>query len=102
MYQGLAQVSSIADFNGPSIEVKNMKFTYPGLSGRPAPNAKPLITNMTMTLSKGDRCLLVGANGAGKPSPRSLLSLSESLLFFERSLPDGCETVARLLATVIT
>lgn len=49
-----------------TLEVKNLSFTYPGLDGQPPPGAKPLIDDFSLTLRAGDRCLLVGANGAGK------------------------------------
>jgi ABC-type multidrug transport system fused ATPase/permease subunit len=62
-----------------TIEVKNLTFTYPGIDGHPPPGAKPLIENFNLTLRAGDRCLLVGANGAGWLIP--LLSVSRNLDF---------------------
>lgn len=53
--------------SGPvTIEITNLEFTYPGIDGKPPPGAKPLITEFNMTLKSGDRCLLIGANGAGQ------------------------------------
>eukprot|EP00249_Psilotum_nudum_P012433 c23782_g1_i2 orf=135-806(+) len=49
-----------------TVEVKQLNFTYPGIDGYPAPGAKPLIQDFSITLRAGDRCLLVGVNGAGK------------------------------------
>lgn len=49
----------------PTIEISGLRFTYPGIDGHPPPGAKPLIDNFSLTLNAGDRCLLVGSNGAG-------------------------------------
>ncbi|CAN0881563.1 ABC transporter I family member 20 [Linum grandiflorum] len=50
----------------PTIEINGLKFTYPGIDGHPPPGSKPLIEDLSLTLNAGDRCLLVGSNGAGK------------------------------------
>ena len=50
----------------PCVEVCGLTFTYPGIDGHPPPNALPLIEDLTLSLNAGDRCLLVGANGAGR------------------------------------
>jgi len=47
------------------VQIDKLKFTYPGIDGAPPPGAKPLIEDFSLTLRAGDRCLLVGANGAG-------------------------------------
>lgn len=49
----------------PTVQVTNLKFTYPGIDGHPPPGAKPLIEDFSIALFPGDRCLLVGSNGAG-------------------------------------
>ncbi|EFJ30247.1 ATP-binding cassette transporter, subfamily I, member 1, SmABCI1 [Selaginella moellendorffii] len=49
-----------------TVEVKELCFTYPGIDGNAAPGAKPLVQGFSLTLRAGDRCLLIGANGAGK------------------------------------
>uniref|UniRef100_A0A0D6QXG9 ABC transporter domain-containing protein n=1 Tax=Araucaria cunninghamii TaxID=56994 RepID=A0A0D6QXG9_ARACU len=49
-----------------TLELKHLTFTYPGIDGQPPAGAKPLIQDFSLTLRAGDRCLLVGANGAGK------------------------------------
>ena len=51
-----------------TVSVTNLAFTYPGIDGQPPPGAKPLIQGFSMDLRAGDRCLLVGANGAGTDS----------------------------------
>ncbi|CAM6110836.1 unnamed protein product [Calypogeia fissa] len=56
-----------------TVEIKNLNFTYPGIDGHPPPGAKPLIEDFNLTLRAGDRCLLVGANGAGKTTILKIL-----------------------------
>jgi ABC-type multidrug transport system fused ATPase/permease subunit len=50
----------------PAVEINNLQFTYPGLDGQPPPGMPPLIQDFSMSLQPGSRCLLIGANGAGK------------------------------------
>ncbi|CAA0834641.1 ABC transporter I family member 20 [Striga hermonthica] len=50
----------------PTLEIKKLRFTYPGIDGHPPPGSTPLIDDFSLTLFPGDRCLLVGSNGAGK------------------------------------
>ncbi|GFP80375.1 ABC transporter i family member 20 [Phtheirospermum japonicum] len=50
----------------PTLEINNLRFTYPGIDGHPPPGSTPLIDGFSLTLFPGDRCLLVGSNGAGK------------------------------------
>lgn len=50
-----------------------MKFTYPGIDGHPPPGSKPLIEHFSLNLFSGDRCLLVGSNGAGKTTILKIL-----------------------------
>ncbi|TYK30838.1 ABC transporter I family member 20 isoform X2 [Cucumis melo var. makuwa] len=50
----------------PTIVIDRLRFTYPGIDGHPPPCSKPLIENFSLTLNSGDRCLLVGSNGAGQ------------------------------------
>ena len=47
------------------IEINGLKFTYPGIDGHPPPGSTPLIEDFSLSLHSGDRCLLVGSNGAG-------------------------------------
>jgi len=49
----------------PTIDINGLRFTYPGIDGHPPPGSKPLIDEFSLTLNSGDRCLLVGSNGAG-------------------------------------
>ncbi|KAF3453916.1 hypothetical protein FNV43_RR04357 [Rhamnella rubrinervis] len=58
---------------GPSIEINCLRFTYPGIDGHPPPGSKPLIDDFFLTLNAGDRCLLVGSNGAGKTTILKIL-----------------------------
>ncbi|XP_041018650.1 ABC transporter I family member 20-like [Juglans microcarpa x Juglans regia] len=48
------------------IEINRLKFTYPRIDGHPLLGSTPLIDDFYLTLHAGDRCLLVGSNGAGK------------------------------------
>ncbi|KAH0783120.1 hypothetical protein AABB24_001926 [Solanum stoloniferum] len=57
----------------PSVEINNLKFTYPGIDGHPPPGSIPLIDDFNLTLYPGDRCLLVGSNGAGKTTILKIL-----------------------------
>ncbi|KAL3620685.1 ABC transporter I member 20 [Castilleja foliolosa] len=58
----------MADVNNPqpTLEINNLRFTYPGIDGHPPPGSTPLIDGFSLSLFPGDRCLLVGSNGAGK------------------------------------
>lgn len=49
-----------------SIEIKNLRFTYPGIDGHPPPGSTPLIDEFNLSVNAGERCLLVGSNGAGE------------------------------------
>lgn len=57
----------------PTIEINGLRFTYPGIDGHPPPGSKPLIDEFSLTLNSGDRCLLVGSNGAGKTTILKIL-----------------------------
>ncbi|KAL2490356.1 ABC transporter I family member 20 [Abeliophyllum distichum] len=57
----------------PMVQINNLKFTYPGIDGHPPPGSAPLIDDFSLTLNSGDRCLLVGSNGAGKTTILKIL-----------------------------
>ncbi|KAI5595465.1 hypothetical protein POPTR_003G155800v4 [Populus trichocarpa] len=57
----------------PTIDINGLRFTYPGIDGHPPPGSKPLIDEFFLTLNSGDRCLLVGSNGAGKTTILKIL-----------------------------
>ncbi|KAH9735957.1 ABC transporter I family member 20 [Citrus sinensis] len=57
---------AVMENSKPTVEINALKFTYPGIDGHPPPGSTPLINDFTLTLNAGDRCLLVGSNGAGK------------------------------------
>ncbi|KAF3455356.1 hypothetical protein FNV43_RR05807 [Rhamnella rubrinervis] len=59
--------------SGRTIEINCLRFTYPGIDGHPPPGSKPLIDDFSLTLNAGDRCLLVGSNGAGKTTILKIL-----------------------------
>ncbi|XP_020588358.1 ABC transporter I family member 20 [Phalaenopsis equestris] len=56
-----------------TVEIRNLRFTYPGIDGHPPPGSKPLIDGFSLRLHAGDRCLLVGSNGAGKTTILKIL-----------------------------
>ncbi|XP_010558330.1 PREDICTED: ABC transporter I family member 20 [Tarenaya hassleriana] len=61
------------DKPNPTVEISGLRFTYPGIDGHPPPGSKPLIDDFSLTLNSGDRCLLVGSNGAGKTTILKIL-----------------------------
>ncbi|KAF9621406.1 hypothetical protein IFM89_020928 [Coptis chinensis] len=56
-----------------TIVIDNLRFTYPGIDGHPPPGSTPLIENFSLSLNAGERCLLVGSNGAGKTTILKIL-----------------------------
>lgn len=67
---------AIADERSTTVEIKDLSFTYPGIDGHPPPGSAPLIDGFSLTLHAGNRCLLVGSNGAGESSFSCYLVLS--------------------------
>ncbi|KAJ6922344.1 ABC transporter I family member 20 [Populus alba x Populus x berolinensis] len=61
------------EHQGPIIDINGLRFTYPGINGHPPPGSKPLIDEFSLTVNSGDRCLLVGSNGAGKTTILKIL-----------------------------
>ncbi|KAG6769477.1 hypothetical protein POTOM_025115 [Populus tomentosa] len=61
------------EHQGPTIDINGLRFTYPGINGHPPPGSKPLIDEFSLTVNSGDRCLLVGSNGAGKTTILKIL-----------------------------
>ncbi|WVZ56735.1 hypothetical protein U9M48_007224 [Paspalum notatum var. saurae] len=57
----------------PTVEIRHLSFTYPGIDGRPPPGAPPLIEDVCFSLDAGQRCLLLGSNGAGKTTILKIL-----------------------------
>ncbi|KAM0954547.1 putative ABC-type ferric hydroxamate transporter [Dioscorea sansibarensis] len=68
-----AMGEAIADERSTTVEIKDLSFTYPGIDGHPPPGSVPLIDGFSLTLHAGDRCLLVGSNGAGKTTILKIL-----------------------------
>ncbi|XP_076928971.1 ABC transporter I family member 20-like [Bidens hawaiensis] len=56
-----------------TVVINKLKFSYPGIDGHPPPGSAPLIEDLSLTLNAGDRCLLVGSNGAGKTTILKIL-----------------------------
>ncbi|KAK9272218.1 hypothetical protein L1049_002589 [Liquidambar formosana] len=54
----------VKESSKPTVEINGLKFTYPGIDGQPPPRSTPLIGDFSLTLNAGNRCLLVGSNGA--------------------------------------
>ncbi|KAK7356177.1 hypothetical protein VNO80_15444 [Phaseolus coccineus] len=69
----MAGNGTLSDSKPATIVIKDLKFTYPGIDGHPPPGSLPLIQNFSLTLCSGDRCLLVGSNGAGKTTILKIL-----------------------------
>uniref|UniRef100_A0A6M2FA37 ABC transporter domain-containing protein n=1 Tax=Populus davidiana TaxID=266767 RepID=A0A6M2FA37_9ROSI len=61
------------EHQGPIIDINGLRFTYPGINGHPPPGSKPLIDEFSLAVNSGDRCLLVGSNGAGKTTILKIL-----------------------------
>ncbi|KAF7116174.1 hypothetical protein RHSIM_RhsimUnG0037800 [Rhododendron simsii] len=59
--------------SNPTVVITNLSFTYPGIDGHPLSGSTPLIDEFSLTLHSGDRCLLVGSNGAGKTTILKIL-----------------------------
>ncbi|PWA34688.1 non-intrinsic ABC protein 9 [Artemisia annua] len=59
--------------NDPMVVINKLKFTYPGIDGHPPPGSVPLIEDFSLSLKSGERCLLVGSNGAGKTTILKIL-----------------------------
>jgi CCR4-NOT complex subunit CAF16 len=57
---------SSAEGSPMHIDVNNLTFAYPG--------KEPVLRGLNMQLTNGSRCLLIGANGAGKSSILRILS----------------------------
>ena len=68
-----APAPAAEETEGPLIRVEGLEYTYPDLSGKPPPGAKPLIKGMGFELHAGERALLIGANGAGKTTLLKIL-----------------------------
>jgi len=52
----------------PAVEIRNLTFSY--VPGKMA----PIFTNLSVSIKKGSRCLLIGSNGAGKSTLLRVLS----------------------------
>jgi CCR4-NOT complex subunit CAF16 len=58
-------MAAIVNADIPDVSIKNLTFAYPGC---PA-----VLRNLNLTLTKGSRCLLIGANGSGKSTILKIL-----------------------------
>ncbi|GKV05844.1 hypothetical protein SLEP1_g17804 [Rubroshorea leprosula] len=63
----------VTERSSPAVEINGLRFTYPGIDGKPPPGSTPVIDDFSLTLNAGDRCLLVGSNGAGKTTILKIL-----------------------------
>ena len=59
---------TIPPYGPNAVEIQNLTFSYSDTgTGMHDPNAvKNVLSNLTLTLPTGSRCLLIGANGSGK------------------------------------
>ncbi|THF97244.1 hypothetical protein TEA_028389 [Camellia sinensis var. sinensis] len=64
---------AVKENSNPTVGINNLSFTYPGIDGHPPPGSTPLIHDFSLTLHPGNRCLLVGSNGAGKTTILKIL-----------------------------
>ncbi|XP_022745511.1 ABC transporter I family member 20-like [Durio zibethinus] len=64
---------AVMESSKPTVEINGLRFTYPGIDGHPPPGSTPLIDDFSLILNAGDRCLLVGSNGAGKTTILKIL-----------------------------
>lgn len=71
--QSDAAANSSASTAAVLVEIRNLSFTYPGINGHPPRGSKPLIEGFSLKLHTGERCLLVGSNGAGKTTILKIL-----------------------------
>lgn len=55
-----------ATASGPTIEFKNVTFTYPG-------KTQPALDNLSLKLESGDLAIIVGTNGSGNTTFIKLL-----------------------------
>lgn len=76
--------------SNPTVEINNLRFTYPGIDGHPPPGSTPLIDNFSLTLNSGDRCLLVGSNGAGSLLFPFLVLPNVDFVFIFMHFPATC------------
>ncbi len=58
-----------AGYEGDAVVVRSLSFSYP--------ESAPVVDDFSLSLPRGSRCLLCGANGAGERIIRSLLACSE-------------------------
>ena len=77
---GTEEVKAGSDDSSPShVDIKDLTFGYPG--------REPVLRNLNMQLTNGARCLLIGANGAGKSTILRILGGRHL------TKPDGAVTV---------
>lgn len=64
--KALKTTPSVQDTSYDAVRVQNLTYAYPG--------HLPVIENLSLILPAGSRCLLIGANGAGKSSLLQILA----------------------------
>lgn len=57
-----------------AIELNNLNFVYSGADGLPLPGCKPLFKGLNWNVQRGNRVLLIGANGAGKTTVLKIIA----------------------------
>lgn len=62
---------TIKPYGDYAVEIDHLTFGYPQSSGEP--NEHKILNELELKLGTGSRCLLIGANGAGKKEGKNMM-----------------------------